>query len=285
MSDPIRVAVVEDHLLVREGLVRHLEADPRFVVVAEERGATSLLRSRAIFDVCLLDLMTGSARADVLRLLRQFRVVVVTMRDDWQTKVGAWALGAHSVLYKGVHPMGMCDALMHTHRGQPFLEPNLANALIDAGRSGAIRFTDEQARLLEEILHGNSIPIVLDRVGMSADRFVANVIGMREECRRKGLDVLTVLDFEPHLDWAGQLTDQQLKILARYADGHTRKEIAGEFGLSEKTIENHITNALTRVGITSATTEQRLLFAQFVTGRLRHPHRIREALLRLRDRH
>lgn len=289
MSDLIRVAVVEDHHLTREGAVRHLQADPRFVVVAEERSATALLQSRAIFDVCLLDLITDSAPEDVLRLLRHYRVVVITARDDWQTKVGAWALGAHSVLYKSVHPNGISDALMYTHRVQPFLEPNLANALIDAGRSGMIALSDERLRLLEEILMGHSIEIVLDRVGISADRFAGHVMGIREECRRKGLDQLNLFDVappvaEPHRELANRLTEQQLKILDMYADGHSRHEIAKEYRLSERTVENHISNALARVDITGATTEQRLLFAQYVTGRLRYPDRVERVLSRLRKR-
>ncbi|MEV5410445.1 LuxR C-terminal-related transcriptional regulator [Thermopolyspora sp. NPDC052614] len=295
MNDPIRVAVVEDHHLTREGAVRHLQADPRFTVVAEERSATALLRSRAIFDVCLLDLLTDSPAEDVMRLLRNYRIVVITARDDWQTKVGAWALGAHAVLYKSVHPNGISDALVFTHRAQPYLEPNLANALIDAARSDSISLSDTQLRLLDEIVMGHPIEIAIDIVGISADRFAAEVLVIREECRRNGLDRLNLLGIvppvaephqevaEPHQEVAKRLTKQQLRVLDMYADGYSRKEIAEAFGdLSEKTITNHIDNALDRVGITNASTEQRLLFALYVTGRLRYPERVAPMLAKLK---
>jgi DNA-binding NarL/FixJ family response regulator len=108
MTNPIRVLIVDDHDLVRAGLVGVLSVEQGFQVVAEAadgRQAIELaLRHRP--DVVLMDLeMPGlggvAATSEILRALPETGVVVLTMYDDDDSVLAALRAGARGYLLKG----------------------------------------------------------------------------------------------------------------------------------------------------------------------------------------
>ncbi|HEX3930119.1 MAG TPA: response regulator transcription factor [Nocardioides sp.] len=108
MSDPIRVLIVDDHDLVRAGLVGVLSGEKGFQVVAEaadgKQALEAALRHRP--DVVVMDLemprMGGvAATREILRALPETGVVVLTMYDDDDSVLAALRAGARGYLLKG----------------------------------------------------------------------------------------------------------------------------------------------------------------------------------------
>src|SRR5262245_60607058 len=109
-TTPIRVALVEDHHLVRAGLRLALAAADGFAIVgeADRRTAAMELVATTQPDVLLLDLTLPEG--DALPLLETLpairpglRVIILTMHSDPETVRQALAAGASGYLIKGAH--------------------------------------------------------------------------------------------------------------------------------------------------------------------------------------
>ena len=123
MTSSIRVAVADDHPVVREGLLAMLETQPDFAVVGEAgTGPEALaLVASADPDVLLLDLeLPGLDGVGVLRRLKsdgaRTRVIVFTVFDTDERIIAALEAGAAGYLLKGT-PRGELFAAVRTVAG------------------------------------------------------------------------------------------------------------------------------------------------------------------------
>lgn len=135
-SRPLRVLVVDDHALTRQGICFFLQSDPLLTVVGEAadvRGALSEAQ-RLQPDVLFLDMMLPDGNGlDVLRSLpggaRRPAVVVVTSMDEPAAATEALRLGALGYLFKDSHPADLRSAAHQAHRGSVYLAPGVAMRL------------------------------------------------------------------------------------------------------------------------------------------------------------
>lgn len=121
-TPPLRIAIADDHAVVRMGYRRLLEDEPDLRVVAEYADATAAwadLNQRAPGEVqvLVLDLsMPGSSGLDLLRRLQDrqpaLRVLIFTMHDTAALRMQCLRAGAVGFLGKGSEP----DALLHAVR-------------------------------------------------------------------------------------------------------------------------------------------------------------------------
>jgi len=139
MSDPIRVLVVDDHSVVREGIRHVLEGGDGFQVVAEAaNGAEALERvAGAHPDVVLLDLsMPGASGLDVVRQLRarhpDTRILILSVHDDREYVLESVRVGAHGYLRKDSSPADIRQAIRAVHAGDAFFSPPAARHLTAA---------------------------------------------------------------------------------------------------------------------------------------------------------
>lgn len=139
MSDPIRILVVDDHSVVREGIRRVLEGAEGFRVVAEAaNGAEALERATAERpDIVLLDLtMPGTSGLDVVRQLRarlpETRVLILSVHDDREYVLESVRVGAHGYLRKDSSPADIRRAIRVVHAGDSFFSPPVARHLAAA---------------------------------------------------------------------------------------------------------------------------------------------------------
>jgi DNA-binding NarL/FixJ family response regulator len=139
----IRVLIVDDHSIVRQGLRTFLELQDGIEVVGEgSDGAEAAARAAELApDVILLDLvMPGVDGVGAMELLREngstARVLVVTSFTDRRMVVPAIRAGARGYVYKDVDPQALATAVRSVHAGHVLLEPEVAAALLD-GASGA----------------------------------------------------------------------------------------------------------------------------------------------------
>jgi two-component system nitrate/nitrite response regulator NarL len=161
MSDPIRVLVVDDHSVVREGIRHVLEGGDGFQVVAEAaNGAEALERAAGAHpDVVLLDLsMPGASGLDVVRQLRarhpDTRILILSVHDDREYVLESVRVGAHGYLRKDSSPADIRQAIRAVHAGDAFFSPPAARHLTAAVQDQAAtdRLTDLTSREREILL-------------------------------------------------------------------------------------------------------------------------------------
>jgi DNA-binding NarL/FixJ family response regulator len=134
----IRVGLVDDHHLVREGLRLVLAGDDRFEVVGEAatgEGALELVAT-ARPDVLVLDLtFPGGDALPLLRDLRNrhpdLRLVVLTMHSDPETVRQTLAAGASGYLVKGARSQELFAAIVAVARGERYLHSSVTGAIVD----------------------------------------------------------------------------------------------------------------------------------------------------------
>ncbi|MBA3258788.1 MAG: response regulator transcription factor [Gemmatimonadales bacterium] len=144
MSAPIRVAVADDHPVVREGLVAMLETQPDFTVVAEAATGLDALTSIAAADpdVLLLDLeMPELDGVGVLHRLgssgARARVIVFTVFDTDERIIAAVAAGAAGYLLKGAPRAEVFAAVRTVAGGGSLLAPVATAAVLRQMRGEA----------------------------------------------------------------------------------------------------------------------------------------------------
>lgn len=137
MMEVIRIVLVDDHPVVRDGLVAILSTQADFVVVGEAGDGRRLLENYALWrpDVVLLDLeMPGMDGLTALTLLRQFdpaaRVIVFTAFDTDERILEAVRAGAAGYLLKGAPRDELFRAIRVVQGGGSLLQPVVASKLM-----------------------------------------------------------------------------------------------------------------------------------------------------------
>ncbi len=160
-SPTIRVMIIDDHQIVRQGLVALLNTEPDLRVVAEGsdgQQAVELFRQHQP-DVTLMDLrmpvLTGVEATKAIRKeAPTARVIVLTTFDGDEDIYRALQAGAQSYLLKGVSFEELTDAIRTVHAGQRRIPAAVAERL--AERMAAEVLTAREQQVLELIVRGKS---------------------------------------------------------------------------------------------------------------------------------
>lgn len=161
MTSQIRILVVEDHHVVRQGLVALLKTVPDMSVVAEGadgKQAVALFRQHEP-DVTLMDLrMPNMSGVDAVVQIRQeypaARIIVLTTFDGDEDIYRALQAGARAYLLKGMFGDELMDAIRAVHAGKSRIPPAVAERL--ANRMGGPGLTARELDVLRLIVLGNS---------------------------------------------------------------------------------------------------------------------------------
>lgn len=166
MPDPIGVLLVDDHLVVRQGLRAFLEVQDDIVVVGEagDGDAALALILELQPDVVLLDLqMPGMSGVEVLQAMRArgaaARVLVVTSFTQPEAVLPAMRAGAAGYVYKDVEPASLAQGIRSVHAGQTLLADDVAAVLVAGGAgssSGTSGLTEREGDVLRELAQGRS---------------------------------------------------------------------------------------------------------------------------------
>ena len=169
MADPIRVLIVDDHAVVRQGLKAFLRAQDGIEFVGEaENGEEAIERAGELEpDVIMMDLvMPGMDGVETMRKLSELgsdaRVIVLTSFAEDDQVIAAVKAGAAGYLLKDVRPDELASAIRTVHEGDALLHPSVAAKLMskvaDAG-SGETKpdtLTARELDVLKDIARGMS---------------------------------------------------------------------------------------------------------------------------------
>ncbi len=135
----IRVLLVDDHAIVRQGLRMFMELQKDMDVVGEAADGASAVNLAAQLhpDVVLLDIampqMDGvEATRKILACSPQSRVLILTSFGDDEQIFPAIRAGAQGYLLKDIPPLDLLQAVRATYQGQAQLHPEIARKLMSA---------------------------------------------------------------------------------------------------------------------------------------------------------
>lgn len=211
MEEEIRLAVVDDHLIVRMGISNLLKGTEGIHLVGEAdcgRAALQLARS-ASPDVMLLDVkLPDMSGIEVIRQLKsdpqtsRIQVVVITVYDDIEIASEAIRAGAMGYILKDLSREELLNAIHAAYRGMPLVSDSVARKLVSTMfRSGQLPGTTRET---EEVV--------------------------REEERP-------------------ELTEREYEVLRLVAKGYSNKAVARELSISLSTVKTHLRHIFAKLGV------------------------------------
>ena len=204
--DKIKVMLVEDHVLVREGTREMLDREEDLCVVAEAGDGEEAVQLAAERhpDIIIMDI--AMPKLDGIEATRQIKaanpttsILVLTAYDDDQYVFAFLEAGAAGYLLKDVSTSDLIEAIRSVHSGESVLHPAVARKVINH----FVRRSDEN----------------LGETGDSPE----------------------------------QLTDREMEVLRLAGKGMTNREIATNLTISIRTVQVHLSNVFSKLGVGSRT--------------------------------
>ena len=169
-----RIAIADDHGLMRQGLAAILAADPRFEVVGEADDGYGLQEvvAQTNPDVVLMDLrLPGLSGVEAILAIRQehaeARVIVVTTYDADEDIYRAIQSGAKSYLMKDSSKAEIVGTIRAVHAGQERLPANIADRLAERRRRPEL--TLREVEVLQLVAKGRSNKEIASGLSIAED--------------------------------------------------------------------------------------------------------------------
>ncbi len=180
----IRILVVDDHPVVRHGLVSMLSYEQDIEVVGEAADgleAVHLIRER-LPDIVLLDLrLPNLSGIEVMKQVRsessQVRFLVLTTYDTDEYIAPALAAGAQGYLLKDVTPDELARAVRSLTRGGAVLQPGIAARLLDtiSGQKSAEELSTREIEVLRFLVTGASNKVIAAQLSLSENTVKSHI--------------------------------------------------------------------------------------------------------------
>ncbi|MEM8535545.1 MAG: response regulator transcription factor [Chloroflexota bacterium] len=196
--EPIRILIVDDHNIARQGLRAIIRILPDMEVVGEacngEEAIEATIQSRP--DIILMDLVMPIADgvhaiASIKSIVPHMPIIVLTTFAEADQVLRAIQAGAEGYILKDVEVAELAQAIRTVHNGQPYLHPEATRHLL----------------------------LATSQPSQSSDH----------------------------------LTQREQEVLTALALGHTNRQIADALHIAEKTVSVHVSNILSKLGLSSRT--------------------------------
>jgi NarL family two-component system response regulator LiaR len=218
-NTPIRIVLVEDHLLTRIGLKTVIERDVEFKIVGEaENGEMAIRKVEELLpNVVLMDV--GMPVMDGIEAARKIKeknpdveIIMLTSHDNERDIFASLAAGASGYCLKDVEPERLYSAIRSVSSGDVWLDSNIANKVLKAYTGQAVS--------------------VNPTAGMSPS----------------GTKPAT--QYPPLPD---PLSPRELEVLGLLVDGMSNQEIADKLIISLATAKTHVRNILNKLAVDDRT--------------------------------
>jgi DNA-binding NarL/FixJ family response regulator len=219
----VRVLVVDDQRLMRDGIASLLEMQDAIEVVGTASNGQEALEKAVSLrpDVILMDVrmpvMDGVVATDqVLRELPSCRILMLTTFDDEEYIIDALRAGASGYLLKDLPASDLASAVQAVYKGIYQLDPAVAIKVI-ASLS--------KSQTFDSATQSKSVSSSTSTMSEAGTLFTRST----------------------------DLTAREVEVLRLIAKGATNREIADQLVISEGTVKNHISNILSRLGLRDRT--------------------------------
>ena len=180
----IRCVVVDDHVLLRQGVRRLLEGEPDFDVVADAGDASEALEKVRELrpDVVLMDIgMTGLSSFEAARTIKQelpaTKVIFLTMFEDEDYLLQCFHAGASGYVLKDTPVPELFGAIREVYHGGTYFSSRVLGRVVDTlqsrpaqqrGKHGDSILTPREREVIKLLAEGNSVRKAADLLGLSA---------------------------------------------------------------------------------------------------------------------
>jgi two-component system response regulator NreC len=196
MSAALRILLVDDHPVVRQGLRYMLESDPEVVIVGEAGDGPEGIRLAAeqqpdivVMDVSLPGMNGIEATREITRLAPGVKVLVVSMHADAAYVRQGVKAGARGYVLKDSEDLDLLHAVRVIATGQTFFSPAVAGAITGSGGGpGEAGAYDDETRLDS-----------LTRREREVLRLIADGLTNKEIAARLSLSINTIETHRKHL--------------------------------------------------------------------------------------
>lgn len=185
MKKTIRVLIVDDHFVVRIGLLTSLKMDPELSVVAEASTSAQALELYRVHkpDVVLMDLrlpdMSGvEATAKLRKEFADAKVIMISSFDADEDIYRAFQAGARAYLLKDVLGEELFRAIKSVHAGEQYIPAAIARSL--ANHLPGSDLTQRELEVLQLLIKGLSNKEIGEILGFTentAKFHIKNILG------------------------------------------------------------------------------------------------------------
>ncbi len=176
----VKTIVVDDHAIVRRGIVQIVSEHPDVEIVGEaaDYGALrALLRTAADVDLLVMDVgLPGKNGIDIVKILRdempRLKVLIVSMYPEDQYAVRAFRAGAAGYLNKASAPEKLVEAINQVIAGRKYVTPEIAQALIEnlhapQDSEPHEKLSDREFQTLKLIASGKRLSDIAEELALS----------------------------------------------------------------------------------------------------------------------
>jgi len=188
MAEQVRVLIVDDHEVVREGLRTLVQKRTDFIVVGEADTVASAVAEaqRARPDVIIMDVrLRDGSGVEACRQIREeqpdAKVLMLTSYADDEAVLASIMAGASGYLLKQTRSRELTDALRRVAAGESLLDPGVTARVLERLRSGAMPdqelalLSEQERRILGLIAEGKTNKEIAEEVFLS-DKTVKNYV-------------------------------------------------------------------------------------------------------------
>jgi len=195
---PLRVALIDDHEIVRVGIAELLSREPMIDVVASVSTVTELFALDATPQLVVLDLRLadGSAPGDNVAALRAagHDTLVLTGGDDPRLVRSAARAGVLGVIRKAAPASELIDSLLRAGSGETIATTDWAAALDADSELADAKLSDREREILALYASGEKAQSVAYKTGLSRDTVANYISRIRVKYANVGRPALTKVD-------------------------------------------------------------------------------------------
>jgi len=184
MTERIRVAVVDDHPIFREGVAFTIRSSQAFEIVAEGSSADDAIRiaKDLLPDVILLDVSMPGGGIEAARVISAacpvVKVIMLTVSEQEEDVTQALEAGANGYILKGTSGTDLLTTLQSVSRGESYVSPGLAARLLAV----SMRNVRQQTRPAEQVDLTKREEQILELVARGlTNKEIANTLNISEK--------------------------------------------------------------------------------------------------------